>query len=85
MHRVMRHDALCGALGVPKHGYTHYAVLRLEYHRRASTSETTLEAHLREMDEHVRALSRRDEAKPAGTFVHVNGCALQAPETQGPG
>jgi len=31
----------------------------------------TLEAHLREMDEHVRALSRRDEIKPTGTSVHA--------------
>jgi len=67
VHRVMHYGALCGALGVLYHGYTHYAVSRLEQYRRAGTSETVLEAHLRDMDEHVRARSRRDEAEPAGT------------------
>ena len=75
--RVMHYDALCGALGVLYHGYTHYAVLRLEQYRRAGTSETAVEAHLRVMDEHVHARSRRsDEAEPTGTLVHVNGCTL---------
>ena len=78
MHRVVHYDALCGALGVLYYGYTYYAVLRLEQYRRAGTSEITVEAHLRETDEHVRARSRRDEAEPTGTLVHVYDCTLQA-------
>ena len=80
MHRVMMHYDSCA---VPGHAFlrlytTTYAVSRLEQYRRAGTSETAVEAHLREMDEHVRSRSRRDEAEPTGTLVHVNGCTLQA-------
>ena len=63
---------------MPFYGYILYAVTRLEQYCRASTSETAVEAHLREMDEHVRSRSRRDEAEPTGTLVHVYDCTLQA-------
>ena len=78
MHRVMMHyDSLCGAWACLSTVIL-YAVSRLEQNCRAGTSETAVEAHLRETDEHVRARSRRDEAEPTGTLVHVYDCTLQA-------
>ena len=56
----------------PQYGDTHYAVTRLEQNRRARTPERAVEAHLRAMDEDVRARSRRDEAEPTSIVVaHV--------------
>ena len=55
----------------PQHDDSHYAVSRLEQNRRARTPERAVEAHLREMDEHVRVRSRRDEAEPTSTVVLV--------------
>ena len=78
MHRVMMHyDSLCGAWACLSTVIL-YAVSRLEQYCRAGTSETAVEAHLREMDEYVRSRSRRDETEPTSTLVHVNDCTLQA-------
>ena len=53
----------------PQYGDTHYAVMRLEQNRRARTPERAVAAHLRAMDEDVRARSRRDEAEPTSIVL----------------